>query len=685
MARQKKERKAPQSNTRLLSAELIDSIVTTPITFISPRTCNQAWFSWYGSMEAVSAIRNEIIDSGVRLDGFTRSDLKQMEDGTLLSTVLLDRDRRAALQEVIGDKRVLELMPQASLFEKTSTIIGAGVFDNLQKKILSSSSVELLAMAQAALPQLGDVIEVGGFSHELITAGVMLRAVLDVNEDQSPLSSEWNLPFCWDMVVHLYLQMIPVDAVRRCIILDYPRLEALYPAADELDELFDQRSPVFGSYVDWGASLSFALAAQTIDHRSRRNKDPVDSMLETLQSFMLATSPVSRFTEFAIMNVVLDANLGWEALLDTLKILNVDTEVLNASGIDLEAELIPSNLPSSAYMNSLVVDRARMVRCQIQPMLENQSYYEQAIDLSGCLAEVNSEISKIATDGKGNYELLGNLSKKGAELSLRRDQLISDVLSMASAVMNVTKTFIEVIKPADAPPLANAHASTDVQHVASDSANDAVVVSENSDLEAELLAINTQLESDLKAAQVENYRLTSANNALQARLESPTGTVDRDFQDLTRRKTQGLRLNPEELLRFYNHLASDRMVVLDSAWKSSRQSVNFAYPERLDEQLRKLVFDFLDQVREGTSMGLAGRELFAGVFAAKESQTVSQDHSMRAQREFSYHGETRFFEYRLRTGNGWGTVEGMRLYFDVIDGKVVIAYVGPHLDQPSTN
>jgi hypothetical protein len=608
-----------------------------------------------------------------------------MEDGILLSTVLLDRDRRAALQEVIGDKRVLELMPQAALFEKTSEIIGAEVFDNLQKQILSSSSVELLAMAKTALPQLGDVIEVGGFSHELITAGVMLRAVLDVSDSPRLSLSEWNLQFCMDMVIHLYLQMIPVEAVRRCILLDYPCLESLYPAANDLDEVFEQSSPVFGSEVEWGASLSFELAAQTIEQRARRSKDSLDAMLETLQSFILATSPASRFTEFAIMNVVLDANLGWEALLDTLKILNVDTEVLNASGIDLEAELIPSNLPSSADMNSLVVDRARMVRCQIQPMLENQSYYEQAIDLSGGLAEVNSEISKIATDGKGNYELLGNLSKKGAELSLRRDQLISDVLSMASAVMNVAKTFIEVIKPADAPPLANAHASTDVQHVASDSANDAVVVSENSDLEAELLGINTQLESDLKAAQVENYRLTSANNALQARLESPTGTVDRDFQDLTRRKTQGLRLNPEELLRFYNHLASDRMVVLDSAWKSSRQSVNFAYPERLDEQLRKLVFDFLDQVREGTSMGLAGRELFAGVFAAKESQTVSQDHSMRAQREFSYHGETRFFEYRLRTGNGWGTVEGMRLYFDVIDGKVVIAYVGPHLDQPSTN
>lgn len=145
--------------------------------------------------------------------------------------------------------------------------------------------------------------------------------------------------------------------------------------------------------------------------------------------------------------------------------------------------------------------------------------------------------------------------------------------------------------------------------------------------------------------------------------------MDRDFSELARRLVQGQRLTPEELLRYFGFMAPDRVVVLESAWRSSRQSENFAYPERLTEHLTKLVFDYLDQVRGGTPMGQAGRDIFAGAFAAKESQTVSQDHALRAQREFNYDGEIRYFEYRLRTGNGWGAVEGLRLYFDVIDGK----------------
>lgn len=84
-------------------------------------------------------------------------------------------------------------------------------------------------------------------------------------------------------------------------------------------------------------------------------------------------------------------------------------------------------------------------------------------------------------------------------------------------------------------------------------------------------------------------------------------------------------------------------------------------------------------------MGALGIQLFAGGFAAKESLTVQRDVRMRAQREFSYRGESRFFAYRLRIANGWGPVEGMRLYFDVLDDRLVIAYVGEHLEQASTN
>jgi len=316
--------------------------------------------------------------------------------------------------------------------------------------------------------------------------------------------------------------------------------------------------------------------------------------------------------------------------------------------------------------------------------LSNKSYKGQAIRVHDAIAKLNEEIAEIATNGKGDFERLGILSSNGADLSRQKNELVTELLRTASAALTISNAFIVVMKPAASSPvmLQGPIPSQTTTRVIS---TEPIKSLGKRDTEEELLNLNIKLETDLEAAQSEIYRLTSSYSALQSRLEAPAGKIDRDFSELARKHVQGQRLTPEELLRFFGLMAADRVVVLESAWKSSRQSENFAYPERLTEHLSKLVFDYLDQVRDGTPMGQAGRDIFAGAFAARESQTVSQDHSLRAQREFIYNGETRYFEYRLRTGNGWGAVEGMRLYFDVIDGKVVIAYVGPHLDQPSTN
>ncbi|WP_095158306.1 hypothetical protein [Pseudomonas sp. Irchel 3E13] len=679
MARQKKDNTSQRSG-RVVSDEMVISIATTPTSFIHPLTCDKAWASWYGSLEMVVAIRNEIIGSGIRLEGFTRSDLKLMGAGMLISTVLLNQDRREALEDLLGRQRVLELMPLSNLYAKTCDIIGAKTLTDLQHQLMCASSVELLQMAHDAFPQLGEVIEVGGFSTELMTACVMLRAILDSN---LPQTNSWEMRYCVDMTVHLYLQMIPVAGIRTAILYEYPRFSEMYPSPFGLEEDLNPESPVFGSNPLVAGSMSAVIALLTVESRISRNSDPVDSMLETLQSFALAASPESRFTLHTILCLVDELNNAWASVIGALVALEVNSDELRAAGINLDDELIQSSLPYTAHLNLLVVDSARMIRRAALPMLTNQAYLEQAVELNNAIHDVKSEIS--AVTATGNFALLSDLSKKGSDLSGRRSQLAADALRTATKVMSLVKFFIDVASRAgepDAVPIeAQAGGCASVQPASSELSP----LRATDEFEGELLEINAQLETELKAAQAENYRLSSALDVLQVRLDQPAGTVDQDFQDLTRRQIFGQRLSPVELLRFYSYLAPDRLVVLESAWKSSRGAENFAYPERLAEQLCKLIYDYLDQVRNGSPMGLTGRELFAGAFSAKESQTVAQDHSMRAQREFNYNGELRFFEYRLRTGNGWGAVEGMRLYFDVIDDKVVIAYVGPHLDQASTN
>ncbi|WP_137162218.1 hypothetical protein [Pseudomonas asiatica] len=685
MPRQKKVKRPPDRKAGLISDELIHSVVTSPTQFVLPSTCDEAWSSWYGATENVSDLRAEIIESGIRLEGFSRSDLKLMQNGMLLSTVLLDDDRRAVLEKSLGVERVQELMPQARLADRTKEIIGDDLYENLLKQIHSSSSSELMAMTGKAIPQLGELMEVGGFSHEIATAALMLEAVFGSVNDYSSTACNMRLQLCLEMVVHLYLQMIPVRFIRECILVDHPQFQTMYVAGPELTVEINPYSPIFKTDIYWGGPLLLTASLSALKRRVTMCADRIDSVLETLQSFALAASPASRFTRYAVWSVIEDANELWEYLRYDLGELNVDEATVAEAGVSLEQDLIPKSTLSAVVINQDLVDRARAFRSATKEVLADQTFSDNATIVTKALVDVNKEISEAVTGGNGDFELLGSLSKKGADLSLKRNELISRGLSRAKTVLEAAQIFINAVEATKAAQSKISPSATDLLGADSPQETPPPIQHSKNDIESELLEINTHLETELKAAQVEIFRLNSANKALQIRGETSNGTLDQSFLDLARRHVQGQRLKPEELLRFYSLMAPDRLLVLDSAWKSSRQSENFANPERLSEHLCKLVFDYLDQVRAGTPMGTVGRELFAGAFAAKESQSVSQDASMRAQREFNYKGEIRFFEYRLRTGNGWGAVEGMRIYFDIIEDRMVIAYVGPHLDQPSTN
>ncbi len=72
-------------------------------------------------------------------------------------------------------------------------------------------------------------------------------------------------------------------------------------------------------------------------------------------------------------------------------------------------------------------------------------------------------------------------------------------------------------------------------------------------------------------------------------------------------------------------------------------------------------------------------------YSPKESEPPPQRRArLRSMREFIYQGNTRLFERHLRVINQTGA-EGMRVYFDIIDGQVVIPYVGPHLPVSTSN
>lgn len=192
-----------------------------------------------------------------------------------------------------------------------------------------------------------------------------------------------------------------------------------------------------------------------------------------------------------------------------------------------------------------------------------------------------------------------------------------------------------------------------------------------------------QLRSELKDARAEQHRLQRMAEAVGAltKVEAPAVDARLLRQVVNARET----LKPSEVLAYFKHLAGARLAVLDSAWRSAADYPGqFVGVERLFDLLDKLLFPYLDAINAGTPDTQARGIFGSKAYSAKESETTLSDARLRSMREFVYQGETRLFERHLRVSNQTGA-EGMRVYFDIIDGQVVIAYVGPHLPVSSSN
>lgn len=143
------------------------------------------------------------------------------------------------------------------------------------------------------------------------------------------------------------------------------------------------------------------------------------------------------------------------------------------------------------------------------------------------------------------------------------------------------------------------------------------------------------------------------------------------------------QLTPAEILRYIESICGERLRILPSAWRSADEAEQFESPKRLLTLLDRLMFDYAPAILGGQPDSEA-RNVFGGCFAAKESDTVENRAAMRAERTFLVDGEEVFFERHLKIGNSPSIARGMRIYFELIDSRVVIAHCGAHLTTDST-
>lgn len=186
---------------------------------------------------------------------------------------------------------------------------------------------------------------------------------------------------------------------------------------------------------------------------------------------------------------------------------------------------------------------------------------------------------------------------------------------------------------------------------------------------------NQSLQKKLRDLTAQNEHLTTAL-AQQREQESLNGASEEARELIKRKFITGERLSVEECLKLVHVLYPDT-VILPSAWASAADYTDFQNTDKLSEYLMTLASDYIDAIVSGTPDGEARKLFPSRVFAANESETTESG-SLRKDREFMWEGKMHYFPKHLRIGISSDTRKTIRVYFDVIDGKLVIASCGEH-------
>jgi hypothetical protein len=144
---------------------------------------------------------------------------------------------------------------------------------------------------------------------------------------------------------------------------------------------------------------------------------------------------------------------------------------------------------------------------------------------------------------------------------------------------------------------------------------------------------------------------------------------------------RGKAATPHDVLLLCEALFGDRLLFLDSARKSARESDGFRFTPDLLDLMLKLANEYWQAMCDERGDGEA-RQIFGDKnFSSRESEKVENNRAARAARTFTYKGEPVCMWRHLRIGVADNASDTIRVHFhwDHESRRIVIGHMGPHL------
>jgi hypothetical protein len=134
----------------------------------------------------------------------------------------------------------------------------------------------------------------------------------------------------------------------------------------------------------------------------------------------------------------------------------------------------------------------------------------------------------------------------------------------------------------------------------------------------------------------------------------------------------------EDVLRLVAELYPERIVILNTAYRSAKESQMFKNPERVLALLLDLAGEYWQKLNDGKGDGEA-RQVFGNSYAANEAEVISKQALKR--RTFQYGNSPVVISKHLKIGTKDTTVETLRIHFEWFadQKKIVLGHCGKHL------
>lgn len=144
------------------------------------------------------------------------------------------------------------------------------------------------------------------------------------------------------------------------------------------------------------------------------------------------------------------------------------------------------------------------------------------------------------------------------------------------------------------------------------------------------------------------------------------------------------KLTPESCLDLVKEFFSNNVIILSSAFNSSKKIPSFNNCPRLIFLLYKLCTEYRTKFLEKGDN--EAKEVFGINYAANESTTVENNRELCAKRTFIYKGKPIKMFRHLSLGKSRDKNKTLRIHFevDIQERKIIIGYCGEHLPVKST-